>query len=87
MDCIDILCNTIKTPLNRYVFVTQYIASPKHKVLFSAVMKQTAIELQKYGTKGQIISTVLIQLVSPIRFTSSEVLRADSRQVGLWDVH
>lgn len=35
MDCIDILCNTIKK-LNRYVFVIQYIASPKYKVLFSA---------------------------------------------------
>ena len=70
MDCIDIVCNTIKNPLNCYVFVIQYIASPKDKVLFSAVMKQTAVELQKYGTKGQISSTILIQLTSLIHFTS-----------------
>lgn len=65
MDCIDILCNTIKNPLNCYVFVIQYIASAKHEVLFSSVMKQTAVELQKYGTKGQINSTILIQLTFP----------------------
>lgn len=33
-------------------------------------MKQTAVELQKYGTKGQISSTILIQLTFPIHFTS-----------------
>lgn len=42
MDCINTLCNTIKTPLNCCVFVIHYTASPKHKVLFSATRKQSS---------------------------------------------
>lgn len=66
MDYIDILCNTIKKPFK----LPCLCDSPEYKVLFSAVAKWTAVELQKYRTKGQISSTILIQLTFPIQFTS-----------------
>lgn len=53
MDCIDILCNTIKKMKSLWLCDSVHSLTKTQSFVFCC-NKQTAVELQKYGIKGQI---------------------------------